>query len=221
MLESPQTGGAPHDCSPVYYTLWRAAPRDDWAALETEVQDALRHIYDSRYLPPPLLCERLRLSQRSSEALCDALLAEIAALEPPRDAPDDSPDHAIYEVLALRYMHNLTQEMTAERLGMTPRHLRRKQREAVSILARRIWERLAAPETALGELTSDWQTQVRDELRVLETTTTSSESDVTQVLCSLAPIVQTLSQGSGVSVRLGGRSPTWWCVCRRLPCARP
>jgi len=189
---------------------------DDWAAFETEVQDALRHMYDSRYLPPERLCACLRLEQRSNEVLCDALLAQIAALEPSQDAPGDSPDRAIYEVLALRYLHNLTQETTAERLGMTPRHLRRKQREAVGVLAHRIWERRGEDQREGSGLASDWQTQVRDELRALETTTASSESDVVQVLRSLAPIAEALSRGSGVQVTLGETEPD---MVVRMPAA--
>jgi len=191
-------------------------PLDDWAAFETEVQDALRHIYDSRYLPPERLCACLRLEQRNNEALCDALLAEIASLEPSHDAPDDSPDRAIYEVLALRYLHNLTQETTAERLRMTPRHLRRKQREAVGVLAHRIWERRGEDRREGSGLASDWQTQVRDELRALETTTASNESDVVQVLHSLAPIAEALSRGSGVRVTLGETEPD---MVVRMPAA--
>jgi CheY-like chemotaxis protein len=194
---------------------------DAWDAFESELQEALRHLYDSRYLPPARLCACLSLACCDGDALRDALLAEIAGLRPPDGVPDDSPDSGLYDVLALRYLHNLTQEATAERLGMTPRHLRRKQREAVAILARRIWDRRPSADRSLDSTTGagladEWHAQVQDELRALESKASLEESDVAKVLRTLDNIAAALSQESGVQVRLGHTEPD---MVVRMPAA--
>ena len=72
--------------------------------------------------------------------LQDILIRAIEALEPPADQP--TPAHAweIYEPLFYRYVEQLSQPQVAKQLGMSVRHLRRKEHAALGVLAAHLWE---------------------------------------------------------------------------------
>jgi CheY-like chemotaxis protein len=64
----------------------------------------------------------------------------INALEPPPDVPPQSPAWEVYEPLFYRYVKQLTQRQVAKQLGMSVRHLRRKEHAALEVLASHLWD---------------------------------------------------------------------------------
>lgn len=98
----------------------------------------------------------------------------------------------------MRYVQGLTQEETAERLAITPRHLRREQRQAVHLLARYLWEQSqsrAQPATGHSEATlqppatadtdaqlTTWRSQVKQELAHLQQRAPGSIADVVEAI---------------------------------------
>ena len=107
---------------------------------EQALQDALPQLYDPAYVVPEVLLTGLgRRSEEGAPAVQAAILQAIEELKPPSSVPTSARSWRIYGVLSCRYTLNLTQEEAAERLGITPRHLRREQRVAVEMLARHLW----------------------------------------------------------------------------------
>jgi CheY-like chemotaxis protein len=105
---------------------------------EFEVRDALVHLYDPIYQPPLLLMRVLGVAE-DGEHVQSTLRKAILRLAPAPDAPPTSRSRRRYELLHCRYVQELTQEETAQRLGITARHLRREQQQAVNALAQRLW----------------------------------------------------------------------------------
>lgn len=178
---------------------------------EQHLRDALAHLYDPAYLPPDGLwavtgCD----PQQGVEAVQAALIRAIEDLKPAPNVPPTARSKRIYELLSYRYVHDLTQEQAAERLGITPRHLRREQREAVHVLARRLWEqsRAEAPlvddfaqaegtprkgTTPPGILSPAWRSQVRQELASLQKSAPGAVTDVGATIRGVIELGSTLT----------------------------
>jgi CheY-like chemotaxis protein len=143
---------------------------------EQELREALTHLYDPIYQVSPLLRQVLAQWDRTRKGPVLAMvIAAIQSLKPGPEAPPNARSRRLYDLLDYRYVQELTQEETAERLGITPRHLRREQQQAVQMLAQSLWqawgaEAPPAPVAPVGlPATGDaWRSQVREELAVLE-----------------------------------------------------
>jgi CheY-like chemotaxis protein len=128
---------------------------------EKHLHHALVHLYDPLYQPPPDLYRYLSLSQEETSRptkpsqppekiplekvkhFKQMMIAAIEHLRPEDDVPARARSHRMYALLSSRYVQELTQEETADRLGITPRHLRREQQQAVLMLAQQLWEQCA------------------------------------------------------------------------------
>ncbi|NLE46600.1 MAG: response regulator, partial [Chloroflexi bacterium] len=134
-------------------------------------------------------------------------------------------------LLSLRYVQSLTQETAAAQLGITPRHLRREQREAVHILAQRLWGRRqppsdarmedAAPDEAPspGRPSEDGQpdeyvSQVRQEIASLQHSSPVVLTDVTSMVAGVLDLSQDLAARHGVLLEMGA------CVPEVVACVR-
>jgi CheY-like chemotaxis protein len=131
---------------------------------EKHLLNALVHLYDPLYQPP---AELYRLISSSQELLSSPpkspqllekpkhfkqmMIAAIDHLRPGADVPARARSRRMYELLSSRYVEELTQEETAERLGITPRHLRREQQQAVLMLAQQLWEQYEQSQPAQPE----------------------------------------------------------------------
>ncbi len=181
---------------------------------EQALQDTLPQLYHPAYPAPEALLERLgHGAQGGMEAIRPAILQAIANLEPAPNVPACARSRRTYEILSYRYVQKLTQEETAERLSITPRHLRREQRLAVTVLARRLWgddgdEREPTPddlaaEAAGAEDDSDaWRSQVKQELAALQKGASGSIASVGEVLRSVAALVRPLLSARGIALDL-------------------
>jgi CheY-like chemotaxis protein len=166
---------------------------------EQALREALTHLYDPVYQAPPLLRHVLtRNPYGGTGAVQPLVLAAIQELKPGPEVPPNARSRRLYELLACRYVQELTQEETADRLGITPRHLRREQQQAVQMLARRLWEQYeqqhqslageaptlsaASDPTAQGTAEPTWRSQVHQELAALEENDPGAVANVAELV---------------------------------------
>jgi CheY-like chemotaxis protein len=104
-----------------------------------ELRRALNHLYDPNVLRASPLCSTL-VPQSTSPCttLREVLIQAIASLKPTADVPAHSRLWRIYEILLYRYVQQCSQDEVADQLGISVRHLRREQREAIEVLAQRL-----------------------------------------------------------------------------------
>lgn len=108
---------------------------DPWLA--DALRAALNHLYDSAYLRKSPLVDWLSLRNDGSPAaaLRTRLVAAIEALKPSPQSPVNARNRRRYRVLHYRYVQQFTQVDVAQKLAMSPRHLRREQDAALRMLA--------------------------------------------------------------------------------------
>jgi CheY-like chemotaxis protein len=185
-------------------------------AFRDHLQATLNHLYDPCHQPHPSLWMPTGVDpQQKIESLRNALIQRIESLKPDKDVPESTRSWRIYHVLTLRYVQNLTQAEAAERLNITPRHLRREQKSAVNVLAERLWTdkenassgrgtyasppagagsqdpgECAAPSTRESE---GWRDQLQEELAVLQDGSTRSIADVNRTMQRAIESTRTLT----------------------------
>lgn len=165
---------------------------DDFAQ---QLHEALTHLYDPAYQPPRSLAEMLLSSQPLPPGSVQQMVINaIRGLEPDASVPSTARSRRLYELLVCRYVQELTQEETAERLGITPRHLRREQQQAVHMLAQWLWTK-RSPLPDGDASTNDWRSQVRQELAALEASEPGVIADVGAV------VAQVVHSESGLAAR--------------------
>ncbi|MGC9360545.1 MAG: response regulator, partial [Anaerolineae bacterium] len=135
------------------------------------------------------------------DAARSELLRVIDSLKPPSDAPDCCRAARLYGILHGRYVRAQTQEVVAEELGLSVRHLRRQQHEAIRWLADRL-QALREPvaDSAPSE-GSPWMAQVRQELDALREDASEATCMVEEVLAKVVSLAQPLLAARGVSLR--------------------
>lgn len=189
---------------------------------EQHLRDALNHLYDPTYIPPEMLVSvTLHDRPEAVRSIQGAILQAITDLEPLPTAPECAPSRRIHRLLCHRYVQALTQEETADRLGITPRHLRRCQWEAVNVLARHLWDQnlqqqpASSPPTPEGADTaeeeqpqeqrtpSEWIDQVKQELASLGQRAPGAVADVKETIQSVAGLGQALTAPQGINLELG------------------
>jgi len=160
-------------------------------SLEADLRRALSCFHDPDYAPSELL-RTITGCDDALDAKCvrTAILQTLELLKPAADVPATARAWRIYELLSYRYLQDLTQEASAERLGITARHLRREQREAILVLARRLLERqeqrapgkIEAPPAARPAEASEWRAQVHQELAALRRSAPDSVADISEAV---------------------------------------
>ncbi|MCY3781403.1 MAG: hypothetical protein OXG78_13910, partial [Chloroflexi bacterium] len=134
----------------------------DRATLESELRAALTHLYDPAALRDSRLMALLGLETRADAivALRRLLLETIESLRPGDDVPAQSRSWRYYHILYGRFTEQLTQFEVGKDLGLSVRQLRRQEKQALAVLADKIWrqyklesgERASAPgPLALGD----------------------------------------------------------------------
>jgi CheY-like chemotaxis protein len=169
---------------------------DDFAQ---RLSEALTHLYDPAYHPPQELMTLLAATQpHATGSVQQMIVSAIQRLQPNAEVPPMARSRRLYELLTCRYVQELTQEETAERLSITARHLRREQKQAVNLLAQGLWTSWRAAKAdamspiaaiaAVGNEQSEsaWRSQVHQELAVLEATDPGVIADVRAVIEQVA-----------------------------------
>ena len=196
------------------------------AAFEHDLQDLLGHLYDPMFEPSELLYDVMGCDPEDElETLQEAIRWAINELAPAYDTPATARIRRLYGVLFYRYVQSLTQEEAAERLGITPRYLRYEQREAVKLLASRLWwRRYTRPLTTgqsardLAELGSSepqhiaskyaaWRSQIQQEVASLQKSAPGTVANVSQTFDGVTEVIGALASRHNVELRLTAVEP--------------
>jgi CheY-like chemotaxis protein len=174
--------------------------------LVDDLQDALKHLYDPDYQPGERLYTVTSCDLRDGPVpVLSAVVQAIQGMEPSPDAPLDSREALLYDVLYHRYVLKLTQDETAEALNISVRHLNRVQREAAHLLATRLWNRSQRPavpgETVSGGAEA-WHRQVRREVAALSRDGGGVAAELDVVVSAVFRIAGVLAQEQGIALEI-------------------
>ncbi|MDI7276154.1 MAG: response regulator [Anaerolineae bacterium] len=108
-----------------------------------QLREDLAHLYEPRRLRRSPLAALFGVADRfdTASALQRILIEAIQSLEPAGDEPSRSRAWEIYEPLYYRYVEQIGQEAVAAQMRMSVRHLRRKEQDALEVLADLLWAR--------------------------------------------------------------------------------
>jgi CheY-like chemotaxis protein len=192
------------------------------AHLEEALHAALGSLYDPAYQPDPVLCRVLGCDpQGGAEEVQAALVRLIREFEPGPEVPAGARVTRLHRVLWLRYVQQRTQEEAAEELAITPRHLRREQQGAISVLAQRIW-RDYAPQAGEGDdldgaglavaLDGDdelveWLSQIKQEVACLRKDAAGFAANIGEALAGVSDITRGLASRHGVTLHVEDTPP--------------
>ena len=183
--------------------------------LESQLQDALNHLYDPTYQPAkPLFVLTGNPTGQDTDALKAAIIQAIEALKPDPETPPDAYSRRVYDLLFYRYIQGLTQEQASERLGITSRHLRRQQQQAVHTLAQHMFGKdkvekrpsqtspAASPASLAGNTTVPTRhSQIRREIEALMDRDPGMASDVAEAIRKVSIMGSNLTRKHGVELR--------------------
>lgn len=180
---------------------------------EQSLRDVLVHFRDPAYQPPDLLRAVLgHKPQPGAETFQQIITHSIESLRPATtETSTGQRSRRFYELLTCRYLQELTQEETAERLGITPRHVRREQQQAIHALARLLWEKslglvpTVADNEPEGEPRPDagaWRSQVREELAALQHSAPGSVVEVATAIAGVLKIGRALTAQHNISLQV-------------------
>ena len=181
--------------------------------LELDLRECLAHLYDPTYEPTPLLYEVTGCDSRHGEPVRAAITQAIKALKPGPDIPQGARIARLYQVLSYRYLQKLTQEEAAERLSISPRHLRREQDAAIKMLAQYLWrqrEEQALSPGMEGERdagAAGWRSPVKAELAALQKSAPGSVANVDEAVRGVVELARDLAARHGVSLTASSESP--------------
>lgn len=169
---------------------------DTFDNFESHLKETLANFYNPLYSPSEQMWLVLgRERNQGIEGVWTEILNCIEELKPAADTPSQARGWRIYKLLSLRYVKQLTQEKTAEEMGITARHLRREQQNAVRLLARKLWDKNlqrnrsgSVAFTSSSEVTpteshdSAWRSQLQQELESLNQSTPGAVSNIGEKL---------------------------------------
>jgi CheY-like chemotaxis protein len=189
-----------------------------FGAFESELGNALQHLYDPDYMPSPIFFALTGCSSSGGPGPVQAVLLEtIEGLKPAPEIPLGSRSHRDYDVLYHHFALKLTQEETAQALHMSVRTVQRAQREATHAMAMLLWQGSSAqtkraaqasePTTAVSTTAADWRSQAERELESLRESAPDRVTDVAQVLGGLLELESALTAGAGITLQVGHVQP--------------
>ena len=192
-----------------------------FSEFEKDLRDTLSRLYDPLYGPPESIWRVTGVDpSQGTRGLQPVIIRAIEELRPGVWVPADATERRFYELLVHRYVRGLTQQATAEKLGVTSRYLRGLQWKAVNALARSIWDHGAARTAAAqskwrpreadlvrpeppGIEGQDWATQVHDELASLESVAPGTVTDVRETIQRAAELMHKPAAERGVGLAIG------------------
>jgi len=169
------------------------------------LRDALGHLYHADHLRQSPLIPLFGLEDRfdRAAALRQILLDGIEALRPDNQEEDAlSRNWRTYESLFCCYVQQLTQQIAADQLSISPRQLRREQRSAIEILADRLWRDHVRPHIAPSEETregTDAQ-DVLEEMPWVQETRTSGDTHLQEHAAEVVQLTANLAAKHRVDV---------------------
>ena len=176
---------------------------DTLAAFEQALQESLTQLHNPLYQPADLLWSVFDCQpQQGIKPLQTAIIQAIEALKPSVDLTSSNQDRRFYDVLYYRYIQGLTQETTAVRMGLTPRHVRREQDRAVQGLAQQLWAQTLATSAEADTASDPWRSQVRQELATLQQTTSEANSKIAPIIAGVEKVGQVLTAKHNIRLNI-------------------
>lgn len=191
---------------------------------QQHLHNLLAHLYDPIYQPPAALLQMLGAPPYAGLAtIQSAAKTAIAHLAPASDTPPGARSRRLYDLLSYRYVQELTQEETAHRLGITPRHLRREQQQAIHALAQQLWDAWhSAQATRLGQQqplvdpldsppatdeASSWRNQVHQEVALLQQSAPGAVADIMATFAGVIKVGEPLALRHDIRLRVETAPP--------------
>jgi CheY-like chemotaxis protein len=172
---------------------------EKFEVFERYLRDGLMHLYDPSYDPPELIRTVLGCSPKQGvSAIQSALIQSVENMKPNSEIPPNARIRRFYELLSYRYIQELTQVQTAQRLNITPRHLRREQQQAIHMLAQRLWEQRPVGEPVDDTQSTAWRSQVHQELVSLQQSAPGAIADVNDTINNTIKVGHPLASKHGV-----------------------
>ncbi len=185
---------------------------------EQTLREVVAHLYDPGHRPPDRAWWGMGLDPRQGlDVLWETVLRAIKDLKPADQTPPAARIRRIYALLNYRYVENLSQEGAAERLGITARHLRREQLDALHVLALRLWagsepaatepapaaegvDDLAADESTAELDPPEWRAQLRQELATLHEGAPAAVASLNEIITTVAALGRALTDRRGITL---------------------
>ena len=187
---------------------------------EIQLNNIIQHLYDPSLVPPVQFLQVLGQSTRDGlEVMQTAIIQTIEDLRPPEFVPRTTRSWRLYGILYYRFVSNLNQDEVANRVSITPRHLRREQAAAIHLLAQKFWgksasgesheltspvedfEREVAPtEVVFNEAPLNPEMQIKNDLIALQESAPGINSHVNQVIKSVLGLIERLPAGKKLNI---------------------
>jgi len=188
-------------------------------AFVRELRRALNRLYDWAELRSSPLVGWLMLQDErdTSAALRERLVRAIEALKPPAEVPAKARPWRVYQLLHARFVEQFTQREVAAELGLSIRHLRREEADALRALAALLWNEhdvgrrwacLPTAESAVAAtpLLGPGRTPTRaQELEWLQESSPSEPVEVPELVGGALRLAQSVAQA--MQVELASRLP--------------
>jgi CheY-like chemotaxis protein len=185
----------------------------------SQLRSDLKHLYDPDLLRSSPLATLFGVANRFDTPSClrRILTEAIESLEPGDDELSQAPTWLIYEPLFYRYVQRLSQQEIADQLGICTRHVRRKERAALKVLADRLWQQFHlqtkleedSGAASIPEQAETSGSDVNRELAWLRDVPPDIATDLDQVLPTVMERVRPLAvrYGTRLDVALGDSLP--------------
>jgi CheY-like chemotaxis protein len=178
---------------------------------EDDLRLVLNHLYDPAYanqiekLSPVFGCPG------QVDRVQEAIRQAINELRPLDTVPASARSWRVYHILNDRYIHQLTQKETAEKLSVTIRHLRREQNLAIHILAESVYHNAHKSTIEIQtdqvegvsepySINVDWPAQVQSDLDALQKGGFRITCRLNEVLTKVYTLVESLATRHGIEV---------------------
>ena len=180
-----------------------------FARFEQDLHEALAHLHDPDYKPPASVYQVLDCPPpQDVKRLREGIIQAIEGMKPGADIPAHAPGWRLYHLLSDRYQHGLTQEVTAQRLNITTRHLQREQKRAIHLLAERLWQeslQIRRPSEQGDDaptVADNWQSQVQQELSVLLQHPGEHQVNLAETVEGVVRVGEVLASAHGLALQV-------------------
>jgi CheY-like chemotaxis protein len=166
--------------------------KPDFVSFKVQLQKTLHNLYNPAYQPDDAIFEVTGCSPAQGlDCVRSVILEAIEGIGAGNALPAESKSRFDYKLLVYRYMELQSQEQASELLDISPRHLRRKQQEAIVALALKLWQKHFPP----AQLQQDQIAEKQGSVAVTRTDTFLHEIEILNAsspsaTANLAKVVQ-------------------------------